>query len=247
MIFALLIFLAWGSHLNSLAYRLLNLESFFKARSFCTSCKKNIAWYDNLPIISWLFLYGQCRQCKQPISWLYPFIEIMTTATLMLLYQFAPVHYFPAYFLFFSALIITIRTDLDEMLISRFVTLYLIPFGYLAAFYLYLPISLSTAILGSLFGYVLLWCAKIMSLKISGQEGMGQGDLELLTMIGAFTGPLGCWVTLTIGSCLGALIHIGIMAITKQRTTKVAFGPYLSIGAMIYVFYQDQFISYFLL
>jgi len=247
VIVVLLIFLAWGSYLNSLAYRLLNLESFFKARSFCTSCKKDIAWYDNLPIISWLFLYGQCRQCKQPISWLYPFIEIMTTATLMLLYKSKQIHYFPAYFLFFSALLVTIRTDLDEMLISRFATLYLIPFAFLAAFYNYLPISLSTAIIGSLFGYMLLWCAKTMSLKIFGQDGMGQGDLELLAMIGAFTGPLGCWVTLTIGSCLGTLIHICIMIITNQRTTKVAFGPYLSIGAMIYTFYQDQFISYFLL
>ena len=246
MILALLIFLAWGSYLNSLGYRLLHLESLHKKRSFCPHCKKIIAWYDNLPIISWLLLQGQCRSCKQPISWLYPFIEIATTATLLLLYDFVPFYYFPAYFIFFSALIITIRTDLDEMLISRFVTLCLIPVVFLAALYHRLPISLSMAIIGSLFGYLLLWSANKICLKISGQDGMGQGDLELLAMIGAFTGPLGCWVALTIGSCIGTLFSLVIMSIKKQRMIKIAFGPYLSVGAMIFVLYQNQFIAYFL-
>ena len=247
MILALLIFLAWGSYLNSLGYRLLHLESLHQKRSFCPHCKKIIAWYDNLPILSWLLLQGQCRSCKQPISWLYPFIEIITTVTLLLLYHFVPFFYFPAYFIFFSALIVTIRTDLDQMLISRFVTLYLIPVGYYAAWYNRLPIPLSLAIIGSLFGYFLLWCAQQMCLKISGQDGIGQGDLELLAMIGAFTGPLGAWVALTIGSCVGTLFSFIIMSIRKQRIIKIAFGPYLSIGAIIFVLYQDQFITYFLL
>jgi len=247
VIVTLLIFLAWGSYLNSLAYRLLNIDLFFNTRSFCPSCKKNIAWYDNIPVLSWLFLHAQCRECKQPISWLYPFVEIVTTILLLLLYYKTSPHYFATYFLFFSALLVTIRTDLDQMLISRFVTLYIIPIGYIASLYHYLPISLLIAILGSLFGYILLWCVKKISLKYFGQEGMGQGDLELLAMIGSFTGPLGCWVALTVGSCIGSLIHIFIIIITKQQTKKIAFGPYLSIGAMIYVLYQEQFILYYLL
>lgn len=246
MILPILMFLAWGSYLNSLGYRLLHLEFFFKKRSFCPSCKEIIAWYDNLPIISWLYLYGQCRWCKQPISWLYPFIEILTTVALTLLYNFTDFYYFPAYFIFFSALILTIRTDFDQMLISRFVTIYLIPIAYVTAWYNRLPISLVTAIVGSIFGYFLLWCAKKMSFALSGQDGMGQGDLELLAMIGAFTGPLGCWVALTIGSIIGTITTLILMGITQQRIIKVAFGPYLAFGGIIFVLYQIQFISYFL-
>jgi len=246
VILALLLFLAWGSYLNSLGYRLLHFEFFYKKRSFCPHCKTIITWHDNLPIVSWLILQGQCRSCKQSISWLYPFIEIITTIILLLLYNLVPFYYFSSYFIFFSALIISIRTDLDQMLISRFVTVYLIPIGYCAAFIHRLPISLSMAIVGSLFGYFLLWIANKLCIKFAGQDGLGQGDIELLAMIGAFTGPLGCWVALTVGSCLGTFFSLIIMAIKKQRLIKIAFGPYLSLGAMIFVLYQNRFIAYFM-
>lgn len=245
MISAVLIFLAWGSYLNSVGYRLLHLESFFKARSFCPSCKHVIAWYDNIPVISWLLLMAQCRHCKQPISWLYPFTEVLTTISLLLLWCVIPAHYFPAYFLFFSALIITIRTDFDHMLISRFVTLYAIPIGCIATIFNKLPLTLLLSISGALFGYVLLWSVQKISYCIAQEESLGQGDLELLAFIGAFTGPLGCWVSLLIGSILGSIISLISMAITRQRIIKIPFGPYLSFGAMIFVCFQNFFMQYF--
>ncbi len=241
----LLFFLAWGSYLNSLAYRLLNLECFFKIRSFCPSCIHVIAWYDNIPIISWLWLKAKCRSCKQPISWLYPSIEIITTCLLFLLWQTVSAQLFPIYFIFFSALIVTIRTDFDKMLISRFVTIYLIPFGLLATMTEYLPITPKESILGMIFGYSILWCTKKISLFISKQDGLGQGDLELLAFIGAFTAPLGCWVSLLIGSVCGTLFSIIFMSITQQKIEKVPLGAYLSFGAMIFVLFQKFFIAYF--
>ena len=244
-IFAFLIFLAWGSYLNSLGYRLLNLEHFFKARSFCPSCKNMIAWYDNIPVFSWLWLKAQCRACKQQISWLYPFVEIVTSSLLFFLWRTIPAQYFPAYFIFFSALIVTIRTDFDEMLISRFVTIYLIPFGFLATMIHRLPLTPALSVVGMLFGYFILWCAKKISYHINKQEGLGQGDLELLAFIGAFTGPFGCWITLLIGSVVGSLISLVYMAITRQRIAIIPFGPFLSIGAMIFVLFQEFFIQYF--
>lgn len=245
MISAVLIFLAWGSYLNSLGYRLLHLESFFISRSFCPTCKSIIAWYDNIPVISWLILKTRCRNCKKPISWLYPFTEIITTAFLLFLWQTIPRHYFPAYFIFFSALIVTIRTDFDEMLISRFTTIYLIPIGCIASMINRLPLSPILSITGSMFGYFILWCAKKISLAITKQDGLGQGDLELLAFIGAFTGPIGCWIALLIGSILGTIISLISMVITKQRVTIIPFGPYLSFGAMVFVLFQKFFIQYF--
>ena len=247
VILYLLLFLTWGSYLNSLGYRLLNLEHFFKTRSFCPSCKNVIAWYDNIPVISWLLLKAQCRSCKQQISWLYPFVEIITTALLFFLWQTIRAQYFPTYFIFFSALIVTIRTDFDEMLISRFVTLYLIPVGQLAAFFSHIPLSPISSIAGTIFGYTILWCAQKTSLYISKQNSLGQGDLELLAFIGAFTGPLGCWVALLVGSMSGTLISLIYMAITQQKIEKVPFGAYLSFGAMIFVLFQKFFMQYFLI
>ena len=245
MISAILIFLTWGSYLNSLGYRLLHLEHFFQTRSFCPNCKNKIAWYDNIPIISWLYLKAQCRSCKQKISWLYPFIELITACSLLLLCYTVPRHYFPTYFIFFSALIVTIRTDFDQMLISRFMTLYLIPLGIIATFIKRIPLSTTFSVIGLIFGYIILWCVKKISYYLTKQDGLGQGDLELLSFIGAFTGPLGCWIALSIGSISGSLITIIYMTITKQPIKKVPFGSYLSFGAIIFILFQSFFIHYF--
>lgn len=235
MIAEVLIFLAFGSYLNSLGHRLLHLEHFFKLRSFCPHCYQQINWYDNIPLVSWIVLQGKCRWCNQPISWLYPFIELITTVSLYALWQTVPTHYFPAYFLFFSALIITVRTDIDQMLISRLVTIYLIPVGLLAAYLQRLPISLTSACLGTCFGYFLLWCAQKISYIMTGQDCLGQGDLELLAFIGAFTGPLGVWASLTIGSIAGTIITWLYMMITNNKIEKVPLGAYLSCGTIIFV------------
>ncbi len=244
MILTLLLFLAWGSHLNSLGYRLLHLEHFFKARSFCPNCKNMIAWYDNIPVLSWLILKAQCRCCKQPISWLYPFIELITTIILVTLWQTVPTQYFPTYFIFFSALIVTIRTDFEEMLISRFMTLYLIPVGLITTIMHWIPLSPTLSIVGTFFGYIILWCTKKASHAITKRDGLGQGDLELLAFIGAFTGPLGCWIALLIGSISGTIVSVIYMTITRQKITTLPFGPYLSFGAMIFVLFQQFFINY---
>src|SRR2546428_8423420 len=127
-ILLLLLSLCWGSFLNVVGYRLMKDEHLLD-RSRCIHCKHQIAWYDLIPVISYFMLKGKCRACRQPISGLYPFIELFTTMSMLLLYYLVDFEYFIAYFLFFSALIITIRTDLETMLISRWVTLVLVPFG----------------------------------------------------------------------------------------------------------------------
>ena len=244
-IFALFIFLALGSYLNSLAYRLLNLHDFFKVRSFCPSCKEIIAWYDNIPVVSWIYLQARCRLCQQKISWLYPFIEIVTTLALFLLWQTIAPIFFPAYFLFFAALLVTIRTDFDQMLISRFVTLYLIPIGIVATILHRLPVTPIQSIIGTLFGYGLLWFTKKIAFYLTQQEAVGQGDLELLACIGSFTGPFGCWISLLIGSMLGTTVSVIYMMMTQQKIKVVPFGAYLSFGAMTFVLWQDFFIYFF--
>ena len=122
LLFIIPFFLCWGSFLNMLAYRLMNINTILEKRSFCPKCKKIIFWYDNIPVISWIILQAKCRHCKQKISALYPFIEIFTATIFSILYYQLKntnnLTFLPAYFTFFSALIITFRTDLDFFVIT---------------------------------------------------------------------------------------------------------------------------------
>jgi len=212
-------------------------ENFFASRSFCPKCKKIIAWYDNIPIISWIILKAKCRNCKGTISALYPFIELLTAVSMTALYLTAPKQYFFAYFIFFSALLITIRTDIEYMLISRFTTLFLIPISCIFSYFGFLPITLTGSLLGILLGYGFLFAASKIFYYLRKKEGLGQGDLELLALIGAFLGPAGCWISLFLGSIAGSIYGLVYMIICKNKDEKLPFGHFLALGAMCYVLF----------
>jgi len=200
-----------------------------------------------IPILSWIILRGKCRNCQNPISWLYPFIELLTAIVLCFLFVRIPVMYIPAYFIFFSALIVTIRTDIETMLISRFVTLFLVPAGFIFSFFELLPITPLNSISGALLGYFFLYFFSTVFKKLTGKEGIGTGDFELLAFIGAFTGVIGCWTSLVLGSICGSLFGlIQIVSGKGKRFSKIPFGPFLALSAIIFVLFQEIFIHLFL-
>lgn len=240
MILYIFIALCWGSFLNVIAYRLVHQVNFWRMRSFCPSCNQTIAWYDNIPLLSWILLRGKCRTCHAAISILYPFVEAITAILLPLLAATVAPAYFLAYFTLFSALIITIRTDLETMLISRFVTFALIPAGIISSWLGLLPISVLESVMGAIFGYAILWLIATIYFLFTKKRGMGQGDMELLALIGSFTGPLGCWITLLLGSIMGSII--GIIVLIKKGSRMIPFGPFLAYGAIIYVLTGSFFI-----
>ncbi len=175
---------------------------------------------------------------------MYPFTELLTTGTLLTLY-FLPGHYHIAYFIFFSALIVSIRSDLETMLISRFVTIFLIPLGFLFAFFGFLPISLGSSIAGTILGYGTLYTASRLFYWATGKEGVGQGDLELLAFIGSFVGFVGCWVTLFLGAIIGSVL--GVLYITlfcENRDVRIPFGPFLAVAAIIHVLLKEKLILF---
>lgn len=226
-------------------YRIIRDVSIISPRSYCPHCRKTVYWYDNIPVLSWLLLKGSCRFCKKSISVLYPVIELITAISLTLLWANVPMDYFFSLALFFSALIVTIRTDLEKMLISRLVTLFLVPIAIAFAAFGLLPIDTIDSIAGALSGYGLLWLTKTIFYRIKGQEGLGQGDLDLLCLIGSFTGVLGVWFTLLVGSITGSLIGIIYLYTHKNvRDVKMPFGPFLALGAISYVLLQP-YISWF--
>ena len=216
--------------------------SIITPRSYCPHCRHTIAWYDNIPLLSFILLGGKCRACKKAISWLYPFIELLTVFIMTALSIYVLPQYQPAYFIFFSALIVTIRTDLEKMLISRYVTLFLAPLGWLLAFFDLIPISITQSIMGTLFGYLFLLSIALFFSKLMGKEGMGQGDLELLAFIGSFIGIWGCWISLLLASMIGSIFGICYLLSTRQRSSiKIPFGPFLALGAIIFVLFQNFF------
>ena len=235
-----ILFLCWGSFLNVVAYRLIREESIIFPRSACPHCNHIIAWYDNIPVLSWILLARKCRHCRQPISALYPFIELFTAIALTALWFMVPLHYFPLYFVFFSALIVTIRSDIENMLISRFVTIYLIPLGIAGSFFGLLPITMRESMVGCMLGYLILYFTALIFQRYSGKEGLGQGDLDLLAFIGSFVGPFGCWITLLAGSLLGSCMGIVYLLIKRPHDKKIPFGPFLALGAIGYVLFAQR-------
>ncbi len=234
-----ILFLCWGSFLNVVGYRLIRGYSLSK-RSFCPHCRHPLAWYDMIPVISYLALWGRCRNCRNVISILYPFIELLTATLLTLMVLFIDRHFWLGYGIFISACIVTVRTDFEKMLISRYMTWGLIPVAFALSFFKLLPLTLTESILGALFGYVVLWLIARLFYALRNIEGMGDGDIDLLAMIGAFTGITGAWSSLLLGSFLGVVASLVHMIFSKRARIKIAFGPWLAAGALIYIFFQDQ-------
>jgi leader peptidase (prepilin peptidase) / N-methyltransferase len=237
------VFLCWGSFLNVVGYRIIRGYS-FTGRSFCPHCRQQLAWYDLIPLISWVALQGRCRTCRNSISLLYPFIELLTAVLLSCMVLSFDYHYWLGYGIFISALIVTIRTDFEKMLISRFMTWGLLPVAFVLSFFGLLPLTLLESVRGALFGYAVLWLIAKTFHAIRNIEGMGEGDIDLLAMIGAFTGITGAWTALLLGSLLGTCASLVHFLVSRHFHLKIAFGPWLAAGALIYIFFQDQILLF---
>jgi leader peptidase (prepilin peptidase) / N-methyltransferase len=250
--FLCIIFLCWGSFLNVVAYRSVFDKPFFTKRSYCPSCNSLIFWYDNIPLISWLLLRGRCRHCKQKISFLYPFIEILTAVVMTALFcnifyldqifVFDPVTIssFFAYFIFSSALIVSTRTDLEGMVIPQIFSFWLVPVGFVFSYFGFLKINIYESTMGAVLGYAFLWIIAKLFKIISKKEGLGVGDMELMALIGSFLGPFGIWFCLMISSFSGLLVAgLYLLISGKKASTRVPFAPFLVLGAFLYFFFES--------
>lgn len=239
-LFFILFALIWGSFLNVVACRLMTSQSIIHPRSHCPHCKTTIAWYDNIPVLSWILLGAKCRTCKKRISLLYPLIELLTAGAFILLYTYAPDH-FIAHAIFFSALIVTVRTDLEYMLISRLATIGVIPLAWTLSYLGFLPISLPESFIGTIVGYLALWIVARIFYALTGKHGLGEGDFDLLALIGAFCGVGGVFTAILIGSWVGTVVSMIYIVASKKKSLqiKVPFGPFLALGAMSYIIWHS--------
>ena len=203
--------------------------------------------YDNIPLISYLLLRGRCRYCRGPISFQYPLVEGITAlSSLILFMKFGPSLSYLFYFLFVAALIVVTVIDLYHQIIPDVISLPGIGVGLVAS--LMIPqVTFLSSLGGALLGGGGLFLVATLYQWLFKREGMGGGDVKLLAMIGAFLGWKAVILTILLGSLIGSIIGISIM-ILKGKDFKYAipFGPFLSMGAVIALFYQDGIIAWYL-
>lgn len=235
-----------GSFLNVCIYRLPRQESIAWPGSHCPSCSHSIAWYDNIPILSYVTLAGRCRHCTLPIPFRYPLVEIMNASGYVgLLWVFGPSWVAVAYGLLYSALLVVAGTDLSHKIIPNVVTFPGILVGLLCAATV-LPLGFLGGLLGVLVGGGILWLLAWASPYLFGKEGMGGGDIKLLAMIGAFLGWKPAVMTIMVGSFLGSLVGVTLIAAQViKREDYIPFGPFLVCGALVALFFGQSILDWY--
>lgn len=201
--------------------------------STCPKCKHRIRWYENIPVISWLILLrGKCSQCKQPISFRYPFVELATMfCSLLVAYLLGPTLSMCAGLIFTWILIALTGIDFDTQLLPDRLVFPLWGLG-LAVNSLTMFISPSQSIWGSLIGFLSLWSVYILFKIFTGKEGMGYGDFKLLGALGAWIGVAQIPNILFISALIGSLVG-GYFLLKYKESRPFAFGPYLAIAGWI--------------
>ncbi|HZM61831.1 MAG TPA: prepilin peptidase [Vicinamibacterales bacterium] len=235
-----------GSFLNVCIYRLPRRESLAWPGSHCTSCTRSLAWYENIPIVSWVVLRGRCRTCRAPISWMYPIVEVTTALVFVigyLLYGLTPLA--AVRVLFACALIVLFVTDLQHKILPNVITVPGIAIGFACS--LFVPPGWRDSLIGIVAGGGVLFALAEAYYRVRGQEGLGMGDVKLLGMIGAFLGWKLVLLTLVLASFAGSLAG-GVMIASGRGSMKYAlpFGTFLAVGALVAAIWGMPIVDWYL-
>lgn len=222
-----------GSFLNVCVYRLPRGLSVVKPRSKCPKCENPIAWYDNIPVVSWLVLGAKCRHCDQPISWQYPLVEAITGLLfLAVFWRFGIAIATPVYMLLSAALVLVTFVDLTDWTIPDEVTLPGIPIGIVCSVLVMVYPESGLAVMGpfelpvvnSLVGVVvgggILYALDKGALLFLKKPGMGFGDVKLNGMLGAFFGLYGAILVIVIAAFIGSIIGVILILLEKRRPAE---------------------------
>jgi leader peptidase (prepilin peptidase)/N-methyltransferase len=237
-----------GSFLNVCISRIPKEESIVTPGSHCPDCNNPIQFYDNIPVISYLLLWGKCRDCRKPISPQYPIIEGVTAVlSLFVFWKCGPSLSYVYYFVFLAALVVMTMIDLYHQIIPDVISLPGIVIGVLGS--LVVPeIRFLNSVLGVLLGGGSLYAVATLYEWLFKREGMGGGDVKLLGMIGAFLGWQMVILTILLSSLIGSIVGIGVMIVRgKDFKYAIPFGPFLSLGAVLALFYGEGLIRWYLL
>ena len=250
-----------GSFLNVCIYRMPLEQSVVRPRSFCPHCKKPIFWFDNIPLLSYVLLRGACRFCKAKISARYFLVELLTAAMFFILFnQYGLSYVFFFYLLFVCGLIVATFVDIGQRIIPDEISVGGMIVGFILSSLKGLNLSpiaynlspMLNSFLGIIIGggviyltgliFDLIYFKLLKRPPIQGEtESMGGGDVKLLAMIGAFLGWQIALLTFFLAPFFGAIIGVINLLVKKDHT--IPYGPFLSLGALISLFWADKILA----
>ncbi len=241
---------AIGSFLNVCIYRLPKQESIVRPGSHCRKCQAKIAWYDNIPFLSYIALGGRCRKCGEKISFRYFLIELITAGLFMFLYyRFGFSLHFWVYAAIAASLVVVSFIDIDIQEIPDEISLGGIVIGLALSFIL--PqlhntsmhhVALWRSLLGLLAGGGSIYLTGVIASVILKKESMGGGDVKLMAMLGAFIGWQAALLTFFIAPFFGSIA--GIVLKIKKGTSLIPYGPFLSLAALISMVWKGQILNW---
>ncbi len=254
-ILAFLCGLLIGSFLNVCIYRWPRDLSVVRPRSRCPQCEKTIAWYDNVPLVSYVLLGGKCRHCGARIPARYPAVELLTAILFFLfVWLLGPTMAAVKMCVFAAILVGLVFADVEERILPDELTLGGTAVGLVFSFFVGVPESIGgfaililgiqvsprvqwvvEAVLGALLPAFFLWLAGWLYEKIRHREGLGLGDVKLIAMVGSFLGFGGALYTLLLGSIAGSAIGYGYIRLTGKdpATYELPFGTFLGAAALL--------------
>ena len=242
----------WGSFCNVCIYRLPLEKNIIKGRSFCTSCEKQINWYDNIPLLSFIFLKGKCRCGKSKINLQYFLVELVSAISFVLIYYFYGVSITTLLLIILTIFFIIIFfIDLKHYIIPNELTFPLMLIGFIKSFDPNLNQSLFpnyiNSLIGGLFGYLIIWLIIFFYKNLRKKEGMGLGDAKLIAVVGFWFGWFSIPFTIFISSLVALIFSVpSLLKKTRNMSTQIPFGPFIIIGCLIYVYFANYIKNFFL-
>ena len=237
--------LAVGSFLNVCIHRLPVGQSVVAPRSRCPACGRDLAWFENVPVLGWLLLGGRCRTCRAAISPVYPIVELVMPFLFVL--QYWDVGWTPLLvvrLVFCSAMVVLFVIDLQHRLLPNILTLPGIGVGLAAA--LVLEPGWRAAVLGVVIGGGGLLLVAEVYYRLRHEEGLGMGDVKMLAMIGAFLGWQPMLVTLLLASLLGSIVGLGMLVLGLGDTKyALPLGSFLALAAIVTTTAGEQIIQWY--
>ena len=233
---------AVGSFMNVCVSRLPHGESIVRPRSRCPGCGGPIAWYDNIPVVSWILLRGRCRQCRERISIQYPAVELVTAGMWIgMAMLYGPTWQSLQGSIFFSVLLTISLTDAKHYLIPDALSLGGLGAG-LALALLPGPPSILTSLIGAALGFGVLLAVGVLGEWVFKKPAMGGGDIKMMAMVGAFLGPAGAMLTIFLGALAGTIVFAPLSLKTKK---EVPFGVFLGLGAAIAFLFGEALVDWY--
>ena len=248
--YSFLIFLfgaSLGSFANVCIYRLPRDKQIISGRSYCPRCKKKIKWYDNLPLISYIFLNAKCRNCDKSISVRYLIVELITAISFLLIFlSFKNLYTIVFLSTLILILIMIFFIDLENFIIPDSLNFLIMGLAlvknFIPSFNTSLIHDINQSIIGGIIGYFSIWLIIFLYKTLKKIDGMGLGDAKLMAGIGLLFGWQSIPLVLFLSSILG-LFFVAPSLLKKQKTMKseIPFGPFIIIAMLIYFVFGDFF------